>query len=365
MRMLMISPVPRGTDRARQDARGDPDGALRSPSSSPRSPGSSRSTSASATGSTSSARRCSLAGAAEPRDGGRLADPQAGELRGGDELRDLPDVLPQRRALPDRKAGRLAAAARPPQPAHLRRRPDAPRAARRRIPRRQPRRVRTALRRPLPGRLLGRLHLAIAAKLFGREEHLSPMFLGGETRKKLVPKQVGVGRLPPARAGGPAERHRRPRVQARGAPARPPRQHLRPAAAVADRGRDRLLGADPGRRLPDLPAAGDHRHGHPLQLPAERARQRPRPPVRADADAARRAGPARPRGLGQDARRDPAGDRVRDPLLGPRLDLRDRSDPHRLPRLPRLGAALRAGAVVASGCSRRRASASSRTSRWR
>ena len=44
--------------------------------------------------------------------------------------------------------------------------------------------------------------ISIAAKLFGREEHLAPMFLGGETRKKLVPKQVGVGRFRlPAPAG--------------------------------------------------------------------------------------------------------------------------------------------------------------------
>ena len=37
--------------------------------------------------------------------------------------------------------------------------------------------------------------LAIATKLFGREEHLTAMFLGGETRKKLTPKRVGAGRL--------------------------------------------------------------------------------------------------------------------------------------------------------------------------
>jgi ABC-2 type transport system permease protein len=44
--------------------------------------------------------------------------------------------------------------------------------------------------------------LAVAAKLFGREEHLSAMFLGGAARKKPTPKQVGVGRLRlPAPAG--------------------------------------------------------------------------------------------------------------------------------------------------------------------
>jgi ABC-2 type transport system permease protein len=44
--------------------------------------------------------------------------------------------------------------------------------------------------------------LAVATKLFGREEHLTAMFLGGETRKKLAPKRVGAGRLRlPAPAG--------------------------------------------------------------------------------------------------------------------------------------------------------------------
>jgi ABC-2 type transport system permease protein len=37
--------------------------------------------------------------------------------------------------------------------------------------------------------------LAIAAKLFGREEHLSAMFLGTAPGKKLTPKRVGGGRL--------------------------------------------------------------------------------------------------------------------------------------------------------------------------
>jgi ABC-2 type transport system permease protein len=45
--------------------------------------------------------------------------------------------------------------------------------------------------------------LAVAAKLFGREEHLTAMFLGGETRKKLVPKQVGAGRLRLPAPSGP------------------------------------------------------------------------------------------------------------------------------------------------------------------
>ncbi len=45
--------------------------------------------------------------------------------------------------------------------------------------------------------------LAVAAKLFGREEHLSAMFLGGETRKKLTPKRVGVGPLRLPAPSGP------------------------------------------------------------------------------------------------------------------------------------------------------------------
>jgi ABC-2 type transport system permease protein len=45
--------------------------------------------------------------------------------------------------------------------------------------------------------------LAVATKLFGREEHLSAMFLGGETRKKLTPKKVGVGRLRLPAPSGP------------------------------------------------------------------------------------------------------------------------------------------------------------------
>ncbi len=44
--------------------------------------------------------------------------------------------------------------------------------------------------------------LSIAAKLFGGERHLAPMFLGGEGRRKPKPKQVGNGRLRlPAPAG--------------------------------------------------------------------------------------------------------------------------------------------------------------------
>jgi ABC-2 type transport system permease protein len=44
--------------------------------------------------------------------------------------------------------------------------------------------------------------LSLAARLFGGEEHLAPMFLGGAARKKPTPKQVGVGRLRlPAPAG--------------------------------------------------------------------------------------------------------------------------------------------------------------------
>jgi ABC-2 type transport system permease protein len=45
--------------------------------------------------------------------------------------------------------------------------------------------------------------LAIATKLFGREEHLSAMFLGGETRKKPKPKKVGAGRLRLPAPSGP------------------------------------------------------------------------------------------------------------------------------------------------------------------
>jgi ABC-2 type transport system permease protein len=45
--------------------------------------------------------------------------------------------------------------------------------------------------------------LAFATKLFGREEHLSAMFLGGEQRKNLVPRQVGVGRLRLPAPSGP------------------------------------------------------------------------------------------------------------------------------------------------------------------
>jgi len=45
--------------------------------------------------------------------------------------------------------------------------------------------------------------LAVAAKLFGREEHLTAMFLGGETRRKLTPKQVGAGRLRLPAPSGP------------------------------------------------------------------------------------------------------------------------------------------------------------------
>jgi ABC-2 type transport system permease protein len=45
--------------------------------------------------------------------------------------------------------------------------------------------------------------LAFATKLFGREEHLSAMFLGGEARKKLVPKRVGAGRLRLPAPSGP------------------------------------------------------------------------------------------------------------------------------------------------------------------
>jgi ABC-2 type transport system permease protein len=45
--------------------------------------------------------------------------------------------------------------------------------------------------------------LAIATKLFGREEHLSAMFLGGEARKKPKPRQVGAGRLRLPAPSGP------------------------------------------------------------------------------------------------------------------------------------------------------------------
>jgi ABC-2 type transport system permease protein len=45
--------------------------------------------------------------------------------------------------------------------------------------------------------------LAFATKLFGREEHLSAMFLGGEARRKLVPRQVGAGRLRLPAPSGP------------------------------------------------------------------------------------------------------------------------------------------------------------------
>jgi len=45
--------------------------------------------------------------------------------------------------------------------------------------------------------------LAFATKLFGREDHLSAMFLGGEARKKLVPKKVGAGRLRLPAPSGP------------------------------------------------------------------------------------------------------------------------------------------------------------------
>ena len=81
--------------------------------------------------------------------------------------------------------------------------------------------------------------LTLAATLFGGEEHLAPMFLGGRGAGETG-AQTGRRRAPLAAApGGPAERHRRPRVQARDPPARAPRQHRRAAAAVADRGRAR------------------------------------------------------------------------------------------------------------------------------
>jgi ABC-2 type transport system permease protein len=45
--------------------------------------------------------------------------------------------------------------------------------------------------------------LAVAAKLFGREDHLQPMFLAAAPKKKLMPKQVGVGRFRLPAPSGP------------------------------------------------------------------------------------------------------------------------------------------------------------------
>jgi ABC-2 type transport system permease protein len=45
--------------------------------------------------------------------------------------------------------------------------------------------------------------LALAARLFGGEEHLAPMFLGGAARRKPTPKQVGAGRLSLPTPAGP------------------------------------------------------------------------------------------------------------------------------------------------------------------
>ena len=91
------------------------------------------------------------------RDARGLADPQARGLRGGDELRHLPALLLQRRALPGRATARLDAAAGAPQPAHLRGRPDAPDAAPQRAPSARPGPVRGLARRRLPRRLRARL----------------------------------------------------------------------------------------------------------------------------------------------------------------------------------------------------------------
>src|SRR6201999_2291384 len=96
-------------------------------------------------------------GALGAGDAGRVADPQARGLRGGDELRHLPALLLQRRALPGEPTPRLDAAAGPAQPAHLRRRPDAPDAAREPAPRARPGRIPCPPRHRRPGRLLDRL----------------------------------------------------------------------------------------------------------------------------------------------------------------------------------------------------------------
>ncbi len=194
--------------------------------------------------------------------------------------------------------------------------------------------------------------LTLASRLFGTEGHLAAMFLSAVPRNApAAPEPVAataaavsvpVDEAEPRRTRSHAAKvprrpgqRRRPRVQARAAPARPPGQHLRPAAAVADRHRLRLLDPDPRRRVSDLSAAGHHRDGDPVLRAAQRAGQRPRPPVRADADAADRAGVPRADRARQDPELDAARVVLRDRAVAAGLGVRRRRAVRPVPRVRR------------------------------